>query len=82
MWGQGAVSRPEQQSERRSAAGMWALLCRPLLLGFTQHSALQLGLAGAIPAVSKEIAITSVTIFPNDCLNKWTSLLKFYCLPF
>jgi hypothetical protein len=53
-----------------------------LLLGFTQHSALQLGLAGAIPAVSKEIAITSVTIFPNDCLNKGTSLLKFYCLPF
>jgi hypothetical protein len=57
---------------------MLALLCKPSLLGFTQHSALQLGLAGAIPAVSKEIAITSVTIFPNDCRNKGIGLLKFY----
>jgi len=39
---------------------------------------LQLGLAGAIPAVSREIAITSVIMFPNDCRNKGTSLLRFY----
>jgi hypothetical protein len=51
-------------------------------LGFAQHSALQLGLAGAIPAASKDIAITSVIIFPNDCRNKGIGLLKYYWLLF
>jgi len=47
-----------------------------------QQSARHLGLAGARPAVSKDIAITSVIIFPNDCRSNEVTLLEFYCLQF
>jgi hypothetical protein len=71
--GQGTVLRSEQQSATRSATG--SLTC-------TQHLAVHLTLAGARPAVSKEIAITSVIIFPNDCRNKEITLLGFDYLVF
>ena len=70
MCGQGSDSGSEQHPRTRSALLCWAAVCKPRLVGFTQHSALQSGLAGAIPTLSMQIAITNVKIFQEFRKNK------------
>ena len=67
---------PAQQLETKSALVVSALVCEAGILGCTQQSAVQLGLAGAIPALSRQIAITRVSVLPRVRRNKECGLLR------